>query len=59
MKTGMYRDPNGVSHQKLNLPCATMGHPHLYNTPEEKKAAKATNSKQSYARFAIYSVPAQ
>ena len=55
----MYRDPNGVSHRKLNLPCATMGRPRLYNTPEEKKAAKATNSKRSYARFAIYSVPAQ
>jgi hypothetical protein len=35
-----------------------MGRPRLYNTPEEKKAAKATNSKRSYARFAIYSVPA-
>jgi len=33
-----------------------MGRPRLYNTAEEKKAAKATNSKHSYARFAIYYV---
>ena len=35
-----------------------MGCPRLYK-PKEKKVAKATNSKQSYARFAIYSVLAQ
>ena len=34
-----------------------MGRPRLYNTPKEKKAAKATNSKWSYVRFTIYSVP--
>ena len=33
-----------------------MGRPHLYNTPEEKKASKAANSKKSYERSAIYSI---
>ena len=30
-----------------------MGRPHLYNTPKEKKAAKAANSKWSYVKFII------
>jgi hypothetical protein len=30
-----------------------MGRPRLYNTPEEKKAAKAADSKRCYARFVI------
>jgi hypothetical protein len=31
-----------------------MGRPRLYNTPEEKKVAKATRNKRSYSKFAIY-----
>ena len=38
---------------KLDFPSATMGHPHLYNIPEEKKATKAAKSKCCYARFII------
>jgi hypothetical protein len=34
-----------------------MGRPRLYNTPEQKKAAKAANSKRSYQRFVVYCVP--
>ena len=30
-----------------------MGRHRLYNTPEEKKAAKAAKSKRSYERFVI------
>ena len=35
-------------------PSFLMGCHHRYNTAEEKKAAKAANSKQSYERFIIY-----
>jgi hypothetical protein len=31
-----------------------MGRPRLYNTPEEKKVAKATRNKRSYSKFSIY-----
>ena len=30
-----------------------MGRPRLYNTPEEKKAAKSAINKRSYQRFVI------
>jgi len=30
-----------------------MGRPRLYNTPEEKKVAKAAKSKRCYARFVV------
>ena len=58
MKTGKYRDSTEFYIGNSTF-LVTMGCPRLYNTPEEKKAAKATNSERSYARFAIYSVPAQ
>jgi hypothetical protein len=31
-----------------------MGRPRLYNTPEERKAAKATRNKRSYSKFAVF-----
>ena len=51
IKTGKVQRFNGVSYRKLNLPCATMRSPHLYNTPEENKAAKVNGAKYMETMF--------
>jgi hypothetical protein len=51
-KTEKLRDPTEFHMGNSgDLPFTTMARPRLYNTPDEKKAARAATSKRSYQKF--------